>query len=192
MSELARSSKSTVTRARALRLGVALVAAALAQTTLPAAVSWWPAAPALTLAIVAAVAWTAGPTAGAAAGFGGGLLLDVLPPAAHPIGQWAIVLTVLGYALALALHHEERIAPAVVVTATAVAAAPFLYAALGVTLGQTAYGIGLLDTTAAFGWGAAAGLATLPKARAARRPEPPLTLRSPLPAGLLEGWERAA
>ncbi|MGQ0467618.1 MAG: hypothetical protein ACT4QG_20150 [Sporichthyaceae bacterium] len=181
-----------MTKARGLRLGVALVLAALAQVSLPAVVSWWPAAPAFVLAIVAAVAWTAGPTAAAVAGFGGGLLLDTIPPAAHPVGQWAVVLAVLGYVLALVLDHEERIVPAVLALAIAVASAPFLYAALGVTLGQTPYDVGILATLEALAWGAGAGLLTLPRARSARRPEPPLALRQPLPAGLHEGWERAA
>jgi rod shape-determining protein MreD len=180
-----------VSRARALRLAVLILASTLAQATLPATVSWWPAAPALTLALIAAIAWTDGPEAGAVAGFGAGLLLDVVPPAAHPIGQWAAVLAALGYLFALLLRHEERLVPVLLVAAGTVALAPVLYALLGVTLGQTA-NLGVGSVVAAAGWGLAAALLVLPSARAKRRPEPPLSVGGPLPAGLLEDWERSA
>lgn len=181
-----------MTRARTIRLGVLLVLAALAQTTLPATVDGWPVAPVLTLALVVAVAWTAGPAPAAVTGFGGGLLLDVLPPAAHPIGQWAVVLAVLGYVLALVLQNEERLAPALIATAAAAAALPAMYAGLGTTLAQSASDLTLADSATAFGWGLLAAALTLPAARRARRPEAPLTIGGAAVPGLLEDWQRVA
>lgn len=181
-----------MTRARGVRLGVLLVLAALAHSTLPATVAWWPAVPVLTLALVVAVAWTAGPTAGALAGFGGGLLLDLVPPAAHPLGQWAVVFAVLGYGLALVLRHEERLVPALVVTGAAAAAVPVLYSLLGETLRRNAAEITVGATTHAFVWGLLAAATTLPAARRTRRPEEPLRRGAPAVPGLLEDWQRAA
>ncbi len=181
-----------MTRARGIRLGLLLTLAAVLHVSMPAAVSWWPSAPALSLALIVAVAWTAGPEAGAVTGFAAGMLLDLVPPSAHPIGQWAVVLAVLGYLIALILHHEERLVPALGFTALAVALTEPAYALVGVTLGQTASQITVLSTATAFGWGLFASALTLPVARRARRPEPPLSLGGPLPAGLLEDWERAA
>jgi rod shape-determining protein MreD len=180
-----------MTRGRAIRLGLLLVAAAVAQSCLPATVSWWPEVPVLTLALVVAVAWTSGPAVAAIAGFGGGLLLDLVPPAAHPLGQWAVVFAVVGYVLAALLRHEERLAPAVLVTAAAAAALPAGFALLGETLRQTAVDLTVAGSASAFVWGLFAACLTLPAARRARRPEAPLTIAPPVP-GLLEDWQRAA
>lgn len=181
-----------MSRARALRLALLIVLSVIAQASLPGVLSWWPVAPALTMALIAAIAWTDGPEAGAVAGFGAGILLDVVPPAAHPIGQWAVVLAALGYLFAIVLGHEERLVPVLLVAGGTVALAPALYALVGVTLGQTASVVDVRSTAEAAGWGLAAALLVLPSARAKRRPEPPLSIGGPLPAGLLEDWERAA
>lgn len=181
-----------MTRARAIRLGVVLVLAGIAQVTLPATVDGWPAAPVLTLALVVGIAWTAGPAPAAIAGFGGGLVLDVVPPAAHPIGQWAVVFAVLGYVLALVMANEERLVPALLVTAAAAAALPALYAGLGTTLAQSSSDLTFADSATAFGWGLLAASLTLPAARRARRPEEPLRIGGAAAPGLLEDWQRAA
>lgn len=55
------------------------------------------ATPALVLVVAAVVGCARGPSVGAGAGFSGGLLLDLAPPSHHPVGQWAVVLTVVGY-----------------------------------------------------------------------------------------------
>lgn len=78
--------------------GVLLVAAVLLQVGLLALLPLPGATPDLVLVVVAVVAIARGPGAGAAAGFAGGLLLDLAPPAAHAAGQWALVLTLAGYA----------------------------------------------------------------------------------------------
>lgn len=51
----------------------------------------------LVLVTAAAIGCALGSTVGTVAGFAGGLLLDLTPPADHAAGQWALVLTVAGY-----------------------------------------------------------------------------------------------
>ncbi len=58
------------------------------------------AVPDLVLLLVAAIAVTASPLAAAVAGFGGGLALDIAPPAAHYAGEYALVFCLAGYAAA--------------------------------------------------------------------------------------------
>lgn len=74
-----------------IALAVVVQVTLLSRLGLPAAT------PDLVLVMTAAVGCARGSAAGAAAGFGGGLLLDLAPPADHPAGQWAIVLTVVGH-----------------------------------------------------------------------------------------------
>lgn len=81
-----------------LVLGSMLLVAVLLQVGLLAVLPLPGATPDLVLVVVAALAIAGGPGTGAAAGFTGGLLLDLVPPAAHAAGQWALVLTLVGYA----------------------------------------------------------------------------------------------
>lgn len=74
-----------------LPLAVALQLSVLPHLDLPMAT------PALVLVVVAALGCARGPSVAATAGFAGGLLLDLAPPADHPAGQWALVLTLVGY-----------------------------------------------------------------------------------------------
>jgi rod shape-determining protein MreD len=78
-------------------LGLALLIAVLVQVGLLAVLPLPGATPDLVLVLVAALAIARGPGVGAAAGFTGGLLLDLIPPATHAAGQWALVLTLVGY-----------------------------------------------------------------------------------------------
>jgi rod shape-determining protein MreD len=80
---------------------VALFAAVVIQLTvvnrlpLPGAT-----APDLVLLLVAAIAVNTSPATGAVTGFAGGLALDVAPPAAHYVGEYALVFCLVGYAAA--------------------------------------------------------------------------------------------
>ena len=56
------------------------------------------AGPDLVLVMVVALALTGGPVEGMLGGFCAGLALDVAPPATHLVGQYALVLCVVGYA----------------------------------------------------------------------------------------------
>lgn len=81
-----------------LVLGLMLLVAVLLQVGLLAVLPLPGATPDLVLVVIAALAIVRGPGAGAVAGFAGGVLLDLVPPAAHAAGQWALVLTLAGYA----------------------------------------------------------------------------------------------
>lgn len=54
-------------------------------------------APDLVLLAVIGAAVVRGPAAGAVIGFCAGLVVDVVPPSAHVVGQYAFVLAVVGY-----------------------------------------------------------------------------------------------
>jgi rod shape-determining protein MreD len=64
------------------------------------------------LALVAVVGFglARGAEFGAVAGFAGGLLLDLVPPADHTAGRWALALALAGYLAGLA-QSEGRTAP---------------------------------------------------------------------------------
>ncbi|GAA3724482.1 rod shape-determining protein MreD [Salinactinospora qingdaonensis] len=57
----------------------------------------WGVGPDLVVLVVTALALRATPSAGALAGFTAGLAMDVMPPAEHEIGRYALVLGVAGY-----------------------------------------------------------------------------------------------
>lgn len=94
----------------------------------------WPGSgePQLAALAVIAVALAAGPRVGAVSGFGIGLLLDLLPPASHALGQWAFVLCLLGHllgTLADDVAHSARLR--IPVAAVAAALAPVAFTLLG-------------------------------------------------------------
>jgi rod shape-determining protein MreD len=64
----------------------------------------------LVLIVVIALALSRGPEFGAIAGFAGGLLLDVVPPADHTAGRWALAIALSGYVAGL-IRRETAIPP---------------------------------------------------------------------------------
>ncbi|MFI6291628.1 rod shape-determining protein MreD [Nonomuraea sp. NPDC050790] len=86
--------------------------------------------PDLVLLAVVGVAMTRGPAMGAAIGFCSGLLVDVVPPTAHVAGEYAFVLTVVGF---LAGRGMGGVVPTVV---ACVLAAPLLAAVVGALVGE--------------------------------------------------------
>jgi rod shape-determining protein MreD len=109
-----------VTATRVALVGAAVVLAVVGQV---AVLPWLPfpgGPPDLVLAVVLAVALTAGPQAGALGGFGAGLALDLAPPADHAVGQWAFVLCLVGY-LAGLVAREARQSTSVMLAAAALA-----------------------------------------------------------------------
>ncbi|ETK32042.1 rod shape-determining protein MreD [Microbispora sp. ATCC PTA-5024] len=88
-------------------------------------------APDLVLLTVAALAVLRGPVPGAVIGFFGGLGYDLLPPANHTLGQYALVMCALGY---VAGRTGERL-PLLAVLLCAVAE-PGLAAGLGALIGS--------------------------------------------------------
>lgn len=89
------------TRAAPTARGTALLALALAgmallQVTILSFLPVRHAVPDLVVAAVLAVAYGRGALAGGLAGAWAGLLLDLLPPAAGPVGGWMLVLVAVG------------------------------------------------------------------------------------------------
>ena len=83
-----------------LMVAVAVLVQATIVNRLP--FDWGP-GPDLVLAAVVAVALTTSPAAAAGCGFAAGLAMDIMPPAEHPMGRYALVLCVTAYVVSL-LH----------------------------------------------------------------------------------------
>jgi rod shape-determining protein MreD len=64
----------------------------------------------LVMIVVVALALSRGPEWGAITGFAGGLLLDVVPPADHTAGRWALALALAGYVAGL-IRRETSAGP---------------------------------------------------------------------------------
>lgn len=93
--------------------------------------------PDLVLLAVVALALVNGPLIGMVAGFGAGVAADIIPPADHTIGRYALVYCLIGYLCGLASEEMSRssLVPFFAVAAGAVAGT-VLYAALGMILGD--------------------------------------------------------
>lgn len=95
------------------------------------------AAPDLMLVVVAALAVSTGALRGCVTGFFAGVVADVLPPAYHTIGRYALVYCVIGYLAGLLREEiEDSSALSVVAVATAALAGTLLYTLLGVVFGD--------------------------------------------------------
>jgi rod shape-determining protein MreD len=95
------------------------------------------AGPDLVLVVVVAVALTGGPVEGMLGGFCAGLALDVAPPATHLVGQYALVLCLVGYGcglLGVSLEHSAWLP--ICVVAVGSAAGELLYALTGMIFGD--------------------------------------------------------
>ena len=115
--------------------GVLVMVAIALQVTFLSRLPLPGATPDLVLLVVVATALSGGPTVGLLTGFAAGLALDLVPPADHEVGRWALVLTVVGYLSGLAQAESRRSAfvPLVVVAAAAVGSI-LLYAGVGALL----------------------------------------------------------
>ncbi|WP_327090537.1 rod shape-determining protein MreD [Nonomuraea sp. NBC_01738] len=100
------------------------------------------AAPDLVLLAVAAVAMARGPAMGAVIGFSAGLLVDVVPPTAHAMGEYAFVLTVIGFLAGRGLGNP------VTTIVACVLVAPLLEAAVGGLVGEPGVSMAALVTQA--------------------------------------------
>jgi rod shape-determining protein MreD len=120
---------------RALACVLVIVAAMVAQVTVVDRLPL-PGGGGLDLLLLAVVALSLvrGASAGALIGFCVGLAVDILPPADHAIGQYAMVMCLIGY---MAGRARERAPGALLVTAAAcVVVAPLLAAGLSALLGD--------------------------------------------------------
>ncbi|GAA2813321.1 rod shape-determining protein MreD [Kribbella solani] len=122
----------------ALRIGLAalfLMVAVTVQTSVLSNIAVAGVTCDLTLIVVIALALSRGPEWGAIAGFAGGLLLDIVPPADHTAGRWALSLAIAGYVAGL-IRRQNSSGPVgplgvalTVVLGTAISF--FLYSATG-------------------------------------------------------------
>jgi rod shape-determining protein MreD len=83
-------------------------------------------APDLVLLAVVALALVNGPMPGLITGFAAGLAADIVPPADHAIGRYALVFCLIGYICGLVSEEMERSA-----------VVPFLAVAVGALAGST-------------------------------------------------------
>ncbi|MFC0860714.1 rod shape-determining protein MreD [Sphaerimonospora cavernae] len=88
-------------------------------------------APDFVLLIILTLAALRGPQAGAVIGFSGGLAYDLLPPASHTLGQYALLLCALGYAAGRVGGQSPMLTVAVCAVV-----APGLAAGIGALLGH--------------------------------------------------------
>lgn len=104
--------------------------------------------PNVVLLIVAALALGFGPIGGALTGFFAGLAVDVLPPADHLVGRYALVLCLVGYVVGL-LRDEasDSVLLALISVAVAAGIATVLYGLLGGVLGDDRVGASALLTS---------------------------------------------
>jgi len=93
--------------------------------------------PFLMLLVVVALAAVWGPTPGTVVGFGAGVILDVAPPADGPLGLWAGVLCLTGYAAGLVWVDRRRpVWVWLVLVAATSAAAVLVYAGVSALVGD--------------------------------------------------------
>jgi rod shape-determining protein MreD len=91
--------------------------------------------PDLVLVVVAALGMANGPTAGAIGGFAAGFCLDIAPPASGIIGEYALVLCLIGWICGRLNGSLSRSAwLPIVITAAAAALGEVMVAALGMAL----------------------------------------------------------
>jgi rod shape-determining protein MreD len=127
-----------VVRTGQLTLVVVLVLlAALVDSVVLAPLNLPGSPPNVLLLVVAALALVLGPVGGAFVGFFAGLAADVLPPADHLLGRYALVLCVVGYLVGL-LRDEasDSVLLALVSVAVAAGLATVAYGLLGGVLGD--------------------------------------------------------
>lgn len=123
--------------ARAALATFMIVLAITVQTAVLSPLRLHGAVPDLVLVCVLAFALATDSSSGSVAGFFGGMLLDLVPPADGTVGQWALVLTVAGWLAGKYRLSAERgvLMPLLIVVGIAPAAL-IGYAGLGLLLGN--------------------------------------------------------
>ena len=83
--------------ARAVAFLLLLVAAVVLQVSFFGYFAWEGVVPNLVLLVVVAAGLTRGPEVASLLGFVGGMAVDLVPPADHVAGRWALALVLVGY-----------------------------------------------------------------------------------------------
>ncbi len=123
-------------RQAALMVGL-LLAAVVVEVTLLSRLGLPGATPDLVVVTIVALALALGPTRGAVAGFVGGVLIDLAPPADTPIGVNALVYLVIGYVTGFIIDPRDRTVPLLMgIVGLAAGAATLAVAALDAVLGD--------------------------------------------------------
>lgn len=131
-----------MTAVRSLVGLVAVVVALGLQTSLFPHLAWNGVVPNLVLLVVVAAALTRGPQFALVLGFTAGVLMDLVPPADHLAGRWALALVVVAW-VAGRMRHETR--PSVPMVLATVAASSFVgtsvFALTGLVLRDPVIGV---------------------------------------------------
>lgn len=143
-----------MTALRATAVGLAVALAALLQVSLFPHLAWRGIGPDLCLLVVVAAGLAWGAQSGMLLGFASGVLLDLVPPADHLVGRWALALMVVGYVAGrVRADLRPHLRPPVGTVVATVAACSFVgtsvFALSGLLLGDTEVGVGgLLEVIA--------------------------------------------
>jgi rod shape-determining protein MreD len=150
---------------RNLSIVVAVSVALVLQVSVFPHVSVQGVVPDLVLLVVVATGLRHGSEVGIATGFAGGLLLDLVPPADHVAGRWALALIVVGYVAGrLVPHGSPRPLQWLAVAAASSFVGTSVFALTGLVLRDPAVGTGeLLQVSGiALVWDVALALLVVP------------------------------
>lgn len=126
-----------MTFSRVVLSGLLVLTAAVLQVTVVNRLPLPGTGPDLVLLVVIGLALVCGPTAGAAIGFGAGLLVDLMPPATTEVGRWALVFCIIGYLAGQIQIDTRRSALIVLGTVAGLSAlAALLFAGVGLLFGD--------------------------------------------------------
>lgn len=127
-----------MTRFRAVVAALAIAVALVLQVSLFPHFAWHGIVPNLCLLVVVAAALTINAPSAMLLGFAAGVALDLVPPADHVAGRWALALTVVAF---LAARVRQDVKPTATAVVGTVAAASFvgtsIFALTGLLLGES-------------------------------------------------------
>jgi rod shape-determining protein MreD len=127
-----------MTRLRALIALLSIAVALILQVSLFPHLAWHGIVPNLCLLVVVGAALTTNAPSAMVLGFAAGVALDLVPPADHVAGRWALALTVVAF---LAARVRQDVKPTAIAVVGTVAAASFvgtsIFALTGLLLGES-------------------------------------------------------
>ncbi len=127
-----------MTRFRVVVAALAITVALVLQVSLFPYFAWHGIVPNLCLLVVVGAALTINAPSAMVLGFAAGVALDLVPPADHVAGRWALALTVVAF---LAARVRQDVKPTATAVVGTVAAASFIgtsiFALTGIVLGES-------------------------------------------------------